>query len=495
VRAPARDYTERQLRRPFDDTPIMSPRSRAFQPFLLRVLLGLTMLATVRPAAAWMVRTNPSYRVFAAAPDGSVFDAGRKLSKPAPGIAIEKRGPDGGRRWRRRFRDLSRFRYDRISDIEVAANGDVVAAGAWNDADTRWLVLRLGGSDGELRWRHLLPGSGTPSSNHRANSLAVTPGGDVVVAGLLARSPDPALDAFAVFALAGDDGRERWRYLLQIDAPSALRGAEFVDVDAAGDVIAGGSMLLALTEPEWSFGYAIVKLDGTTGTERWRAVLDREPYGTVAALTAAGDVVLGSGRYDTNDMHVALLEGDSGALRWSHRVVGEGLRRGDVFSVLGLPDGDVVVAGRLVDRDGIGQFSVARLAGSDGAERWRRQLPSGDGEGGDAGANALALAPDGRLIVGGWTSQPKRCSDITIAALSPSDGAVRRIRRIDGKTQATRCSEWACEERCEMLGRGIDKDRLWDLELDGSGRVVFVGQVSDGRRGQERGLIGSILLE
>lgn len=118
-------------------------------------------------------------------------------------------------------------------------------------------------------------------------------------------------------------------------------------------------------------------------------------------------------------------------------------------------DGGFVVAGGIAS--GAGDMIVLRLD-SDGRELWRRTI--GSAEASDVN-HGLALLPDGRIVVVGYSrSWGARGNDVLAATLSP-DGEVLRLA---------------------LLG-GAGDDRPTLARADGEGRVVIVGRTDSAGAG------------
>lgn len=88
--------------------------------------------------------------------------------------------------------------------------------------------------------------------------------------------------------------------------------------------------------------------------------------------------------------------GPSGSERWRHDFrAGDGEGRLDAIAVA--PDGDLVVVGSVHSDDDRWSLRILRLA-PDGAPRWDKGLP---GELAGATADTLAMAADGDIVIGG----------------------------------------------------------------------------------------------
>jgi len=254
--------------------------------------------------------------------------------------------------------------------IASDAGGDAFVAG---DVGAGWFVTKRAGADGAQLWRSDLPGE---PGNAVARALALRPGGASVVAGRLFTAATG--QDFTVVAL-GADGGEQWRYTLDGTAVGAadLDEAFSVAVDANGDVVAAGVVSNAATDDD----LVVVKLDGITKVEKWSRVIDgansNDDDASAVAIDLAGNVVVvgsirnaGSGR----DLTVLLLDGVSGAERW-RRVVDGATGQADVgFAVAVSGDGAVLAAGRTRNGPTADGLTVLKLASATGGD-----FPCGNG--------------------------------------------------------------------------------------------------------------------
>ena len=158
-------------------------------------------------------------------------------------------------------------------------------------------------------WRVTI--NGNDDSTDAANAVVVDAAGDVIAAGSIVNA---SRNVFVV-KLAAVTGAELWRREIDgggLGGPFAEDQANAVVVDATGDVLVGGAI-----DEEGSFGrFAVVKLAGATGEEVWRQKLGTS-FGRVTAIAidAAGDLVA-VGRAGTPDVHVVKLAGATGAVLW-----------------------------------------------------------------------------------------------------------------------------------------------------------------------------------
>jgi outer membrane protein assembly factor BamB len=177
--------------------------------------------------------------------------------------------------------------YDHGS-LVVDPSGDVLSVGSSS-------VFKLSGADGTELWRRDL---GDGALRPVAYAIAMD-GRDVVAAGS-SSEPLPPWEApdtdILVAKLDGSTGTLAWRRELKGDAS----GAEFataLGVDSTGHVLltgwlqdaAGVSPYYLLRQASAGDDFFVVALDGATGAERWRRVLDGAAHGADAANALAFD--------------------------------------------------------------------------------------------------------------------------------------------------------------------------------------------------------------
>src|SRR5581483_3568057 len=175
--------------------------------------LGAVAFAVLLPslAGAWPVGLDSiaGARVVADA-QGNVVAAFRG---PRRGIVehatVVRFGRSGRTRWRRHV-DEPRHEVD-VADLARAGGDDPVVAGSVEESQA--LVVRYAARNGKPRWRSLV--AGTEALYNRANAVVVDAADDVVVADTLKNAPGLAqYGDFAVVKLGGASGAERWRFLL-----------------------------------------------------------------------------------------------------------------------------------------------------------------------------------------------------------------------------------------------------------------------------------------
>jgi outer membrane protein assembly factor BamB len=245
-------------------------------------------------------------------------------------------------------------------------------------------AMALDVATGTERWRRDFD---TPArSMGRAEAIAIAPRGDVIAAGYLDNA-DTAYD-FAVSAISPLSGRVRWK--AEIDANAyyglAYDYAHAVEVDSHGDVAAAG---------ELGSVFSVVKLDGATGAERWRATSDQSfGYGSAASLAIdTGDDVIAAGHVAYRFL-VRKHDGGTGALQWEQSIHPFFGSTGNANTVAVTSTGDAIAAGSAPDEATYrGLAIVVRLNGATGDVAWEHTF-------GEGSASAV-VAPDGAVVVGG----------------------------------------------------------------------------------------------
>lgn len=178
--------------------------------------------------------------------------------------------------------------------VAVNASGDVVAAGAINDATAGYFaVAQIDGASGTEDWFTTASNSASHVAN-RALDVAIDTSGDVIAVGQLAQPTFDILEA-TVMKLAGGSGTEIWRHVLgepdpsdEPETPGVARQLEIYD--GALFVVGDRTSLLA------------AKLDAASGAEVWRqevrSSLGTTAFGSTLAVDSNGDMIA-SGYLDT----------------------------------------------------------------------------------------------------------------------------------------------------------------------------------------------------
>jgi hypothetical protein len=475
----------------------MHPRP-AFAALLVAALAAAA--STPSRADAWIVRLGTprsSAGPVVADARGDVFAALQyELPHHSGGVSVLKlsRG-DGRTLWKRALIGPGREHSDEVHQLLVASNGDVIAGGGVErNGSVDVFVTRLAGADGRPRWRRFVDGASDRDHYDEAQAMAMDASGDVIAVGSLEAATAPLYHStldLAVVKLDGRTGAERWRFVLDGSGHHA-DSAGAVAVDRAGDVLVGGY----ISEPGAAPGYylapsIVLKLAGRDGSLVWTRKFDAVWRLDSIAIDPAGDVVIAGTAYSSvgtgDDFAVAKLSGPTGAVVWEARTSGSTGRWQEAFDVAVLSGGDVAAVGFLADDADAKSLSIVRFDGASGAVRWRRDAQGSDGYG---FGRAVVESAGESLLVGGDFRNLGSCYDVVALALDSANGTVTSEQAIDGTANASVC-DIECEERppCGPPRAGIDQDSLSGFTADRRGRPILAGAIYDGSRGRGRGFV------
>jgi hypothetical protein len=227
-------------------------------------------------------------------------------------------------------------------------------------------------------------------------------------------------------ALSGRDGRELWRHSFEREPPAVHAGTD-LDGDGTADVLVPGDgkrkpTLLALSGKDGRRLWETADLTSAVG-KRFSATLQIE----CRDLDGRGPQVLyffrgsnSSGGGET--AWLAVLEGDSGKVRWQQELATVRYHGGYRLVTADL-DGDGTADVLLVEEPKDRTLLVQAFSGRDGNRLWQQSVPLGR-EGVSQPVQALAVdcSGDGR-------------SDVFLAL--PSTGEVRILDGRNGTTRAT----------------------------------------------------------
>lgn len=183
---------------------------------------------------------------------------------------------------------------------------------------------------------------------------------------------------------------------------------------------------------------------------------------TANAVTTASDgdiLVAGSTQSfgaGNNDVLVTRLDGGTGTVVWARTWGTASTEDGTAVAVA--PNGDVVVAGFTIPGT-FGDMVVLRLDGGNGTVLWARTW----GGTGDDRASAVAVAPNGDVVVAGYTG--------SFGARGGQDGVVLRL---DGGSGSV---VWA------RTWGGAYSDSLRAVSLVANGDVVAAGSINSASSG------------
>jgi cysteine-rich repeat protein len=322
-------------------------------------------------------------------------------------------------------------------DLVVLPDGDAVAVGGLRAAEGDFLVARFRGADGEELWRTPLPGSG--------HAVALSPDGNVI-----------AVDSHQVVKLSADDGRLIWR--------NRVLGGFDVTATADGDVIA------ALYDDSLSF--SVARLSGSDGRQLWR--FDSRDLGVVerVIVDSAGNVIAGGLIHFRGDFYgdlaVVKLDGSDGSEAWRFVVTGKDQGQSKVNDLALDSSDEVLVAGTVASEETGNDFAVFKLSGADGSELWRDVR-----DGGAPGEAAHAVIPQGTDFLRAAGSFEGRFASFSARFPNPGGfrledvGAAEAIRR-DSRANLFLAGHEEGKHVVRARGRRVDSsgDATWIRTLD-----------------------------
>jgi hypothetical protein len=368
----------------------------------------------IAPSAfAWQtILNNPDgpdlFRAVATDSASNVVAAGTttRLNRDRGFVVVKLSGLDGSLLWRVEIDGMANGDDDAFA-VAVDSNDDVLAVGqVVRDLDVDLIVTKLAGSDGAERWRRLL--NGTANNADVARSVAIDSANDVVVAGGITDATTSG--NFAVIKFSGRDGTTQWTWT----SPSG--GAHTVAVNSQNDIIAGGFT---------NVGFAVVKIS-TNGGLVWSQEIPRLPCCTDTVFSVAfdshDDVFAVGQRHQ--DFATVKLSGLTGAVIWSRQINGTGISGEQANRVAVDPNDDAVVAG-FINNGTTGfdwDFTVIKFAGTTGVTQWSQLIDGG----------TLGAFDEARDIVVDGIGDVYATGDIATDAFGAQDLAVVKFAAADG---------------------------------------------------------------
>jgi hypothetical protein len=340
--------------------------------------------------------------------------------------------------------------------LAVDHRDNAVVAGVGGDGRDRttFNVVKRAGGNGRLVWRRDIHGKGGGG----AAAVAVDANDDVVAAGNVARD---YRDRFVVAKFGGKDGREVWRQVL---APAVdLAGAQSVAVDASGDVVAGGTI---------DDGIVVVKLAGASGQIKWRQNLQRSANSAGDAhalvLDGSGDVIVADSTEDAapqffSHLTVSKLAGEDGAERWRRILPGEGVAR----TVTVDPKGDVIAGGQLSlsgEEPRSNDFVVVKLSGASGEPLWQMAM-GGTSRFNRGAADAVVVGPSGTVVAAGELSNFGERQDLIVVTLAGATGAQLSRVLLPGADLANEAFALATDTAGDVFGAGDAANHFTVMKL------------------------------
>jgi hypothetical protein len=213
--------------------------------------------------------------------------------------------------------------------------------------------------------------------------------------------------------------------------------------------------------------FVVIKL-GPDGALRWTARYDGSRGGVggqadALAVDAAGNVYAAGFVHDgvifnQNYDYLVVKFGPAGAQRWAHRYNGPGNNSDFARAIAVDGAGNAYVTGFSYGA-GFGYDWATLKFSPTGALLWERR-ESGPGQSDDR-ASELALLPGGNLVVAGVTQtggEQFPDNDVELVAYDPQGSVVWQRRWSD---------------------TAISHEFVWDLDVDGSGRIAITGTTQE----------------
>ena len=274
--------------------------------------------------------------------------------------------------------------------VALDKNGDIIVVGErGGDA----FVARLD-RDGNVKWQKTYGGS----DDDEAYAVALASNGDVIVAGYT--------DSF------GAGGKDTW--VLRLDSEGNVKwqktyGGKYWDEAHAVALAPNGDVIVAGWTRSFGAGKRdvwVLRLDAN-GNVKWQKTYGGSDWDVANAVAIApnGDVIV-AGYTDSfgaggRDAWVLRLDGE-GNVKWQKTYGGSDWDEADAVALA--PNGDVIVAG-WTDSFGAGKSDVWVLRlDENGNVKWQKTYGGSDWD----EANAVALAPNGDIIVAGYYGATRR---------------------------------------------------------------------------------------
>ncbi|MGP1273552.1 MAG: GC-type dockerin domain-anchored protein [Phycisphaerales bacterium] len=324
-----------------------------------------------------------------------------------------------------------------------------------------YAVVKYDAATGLQTWVIYLDGG--DQGIDRPTDIAATPDGGCVVTGGM-DTPNEQRD----FGTARLDaaGNLLWTSYFTGFGPFLFENddAEFVAVDASGDVVVTGNAMSGSDSD-----IVTVKYDGATGNEIWQssyAGFNNDAAEGLGFLPNGDVVVLGIDSLTSGPRWVlACYDGSTGAERWS-TIYARGVSQRARHLAVGA-DGTVYATG-LFDPtttiSGDAQLSVIAVDGSSGALIWEQDF--GDpGTGNGEEGNRVYPDSAGSVWVIGSTS-----SDSIVGDPLEEDGLLLRLDQATGVIESATLLDTS-------NGTQINREALRHAGVDAAGRIYAVGKL------------------
>ncbi|WP_456365007.1 PEGA domain-containing protein [Thermococcus sp.] len=346
---------------------------------------------TVTPwAKTYGGRNGEGARAVAVAPNGDIIVAGVTNSFGAGSYDfwVLRLDSNGNVKWQKTYGGSD---VDMAFAVAIAGNGDIIVAGVTNsfgagNADI-W-VLRLD-SEGNVKWQKTYGGSDIDI----ATAVAVAPNGDIIVAGVT-NSFGAGDGDFWVLRL-DENGNVKWQ---------KTYGGGDDDIAAAVAIAGNGDIIVAGGTDSFGAGNAdiwVLRLD-SEGKVKWQKTYGGrgDDVANAVAIAESGDIIVAgvTNSFGAGDGDFWVLRLDSnGNVKWQKTYGGR--RDNEARTVVVTPNGDIIVAGVANSfSTGSDDAWVLRLD-SKGNIKWQKTY----GGSRDDGTNKVSIAPNGDVIMAGYT--------------------------------------------------------------------------------------------
>jgi uncharacterized delta-60 repeat protein len=353
---------------------------------------------------------------------GSIVAVGNFSNIKGSSLAVVKFDASGKELWRRTIDPpTTYYYYNGASAVSFDGSGNIVIAGSiYNGStDNDFFVVKYDANGNEL-WRYLL--NGPANSSDGASDIAVDSAGNVIAVGSLVNhyyqpfstpqdgGPSYADTDFTVVKLNGSTGAEMWRQVINGKAtPFSQDFANAVAVDNADDVFAVGAIFDGVPGTTSAM---IVKFDGATGREQWRGRSGPSSFQVANAVTldATGNAFIAAAY---GSIVLAKYNGRSGSQIWE---ASYGQSSSTAYSVALDNAGNLYAAGQFPT------FGVIKVNGLSGAEIWRQSITA---NGQSNVAVAVAVDGTGNPVAAGVAQNfsETEATSFTVQKLNGTTGA------------------------------------------------------------------------
>ena len=312
--------------------------------------------------------------------------------------------------------------------VAVDGNGDVIATGTVagvNDSASDIYTAKYRGSDGGLIWERRY--NGIANSTDRAVALAVDQNGNVAIAGHTVVSAGSGNTDYYTAKYAATNGALIWEKTYNGLSNGDDR-AEKVGVDADGNVIVAGTSYSPVTGGSWPKIYTI-KYAAANGDKLWEQRLNHpfDSPDTLRGFTvdASGNAII-VGR--TEAEVVVKLAGSNGAVVWQ-RNLPSSPPFNFLLDVVTDAAGDVFATGQGARREGPDDASdssvyTAKYAGANGATIWEQSYSSPELSTRDGGI-AIGIDSGGNPVVAGTMFGSESTYRGYVAGYAGADGTLQ----------------------------------------------------------------------